>query len=270
MPKQTTFVIGSLTGRADLLSAAFREINVHATQNLVAKPTVVLLGDYIDHGPDAKNVLDILMANPFGFDLIPLRGDHEDRLLDIFAHDGEPRFTHSAYIRWIANGGMATLQSFLRARQTSAPLAEAPDEIILQLIDDRYLEWIANLSTSHTDEIHFFSHAGINPDLALEEQTYEDLVYGTNSSSTANAADFEQILVHTEHLRDEEVLVHPNKITVASPARRRDVNHLSILMLEVGQPVRTITAVTPPRQVSAQTVAAFHKPPINISLTTLQ
>ena len=50
-----------------------------------------LLGDYIDRGPSSKDVLDyILDLKESGYSLFPLRGNHEDDLLDYAK--GELRF----------------------------------------------------------------------------------------------------------------------------------------------------------------------------------
>jgi serine/threonine protein phosphatase 1 len=56
---------------------------------LMRKDQLFLLGDYIDRGPDSSGVLDIiigLMAD--GYNIFPLRGNHEQMVIDKAAFDG--------------------------------------------------------------------------------------------------------------------------------------------------------------------------------------
>jgi serine/threonine protein phosphatase 1 len=72
-----TFAIPDLHGRDDLLEKAFAAITSRASSG-----TIVTLGDYIDRGPNAREVIEMLMAGPPpNFRLICLRGNHEQLLL---------------------------------------------------------------------------------------------------------------------------------------------------------------------------------------------
>jgi len=64
------------------------------------------IGDYIDRGPDSKGVIDyILDMKHDGFQVITLRGNHEQMLLD-------SRKGRRAQLLWLMNGGDETLRSF--------------------------------------------------------------------------------------------------------------------------------------------------------------
>ena len=53
---------------------------------LTKSDTLFLLGDYIDRGPDNCGVIDfILKLQSEGYDLRPLRGNHEQEILEAFA-----------------------------------------------------------------------------------------------------------------------------------------------------------------------------------------
>ena len=57
--------------------------------DLMRKDQLFLLGDYIDRGPDSSGVLDIiigLMAD--GYNIFPLRGNHEQMVIDKATFDG--------------------------------------------------------------------------------------------------------------------------------------------------------------------------------------
>jgi len=111
---------------------------------LQLKPDDVLflLGDYIDRGPDSVGVLDYLMQlRESGFDVRPIRGNHEEMLLYAVA-DPTTRNT------WYGNGGWATLQGFG---------AETPSAI-----PQRYFDFISALPCILITEEYVFVHAGLD------------------------------------------------------------------------------------------------------------
>jgi serine/threonine protein phosphatase 1 len=55
--------------------------------------TLYLLGDYIDRGPDSAGVIDLIIdMHKKGYDIRPLRGNHEQDLLDTFIEYDTPTF----------------------------------------------------------------------------------------------------------------------------------------------------------------------------------
>lgn len=75
-----------------------------------------LLGDYIDRGPRSKEVIDFIFTlRRDGFNVHPLRGNHEDMLIRACS-DPEATFL------WLANGGEATLNSFGVNRAAEIPM----------------------------------------------------------------------------------------------------------------------------------------------------
>ncbi len=71
-----TYAIADLHGRLDLLNGALAAINERAT----LPATLVMLGDYVDRGPQSREIIERLMAgaDPRGpAHLICLRGNHE-------------------------------------------------------------------------------------------------------------------------------------------------------------------------------------------------
>jgi serine/threonine protein phosphatase 1 len=56
------YAVGDIHGRADLLSELFMSID----DDLRARPTIdsvqVFVGDYIDRGPNSRQVIDLLIA----------------------------------------------------------------------------------------------------------------------------------------------------------------------------------------------------------------
>jgi serine/threonine protein phosphatase 1 len=93
-----TIAIGDIHGCSVALSSL---IEAFAP---TSEDTIITLGDYIDRGPDSRGVLDKLIALSNRCQLIPLLGNHEERLFDAL---------HSTkYLkRWLVNGGTDTLRS---------------------------------------------------------------------------------------------------------------------------------------------------------------
>jgi Calcineurin-like phosphoesterase len=71
-----TYAIADLHGRFDLREMALTKIANHAE----LPATVVTLGDYVDRGPDSRQVIERLMggSDDKGFRLICLKGNHEE------------------------------------------------------------------------------------------------------------------------------------------------------------------------------------------------
>jgi serine/threonine protein phosphatase 1 len=70
------YAIGDIHGGAKTLRALLEQLQLQPADRLF------LLGDYIDRGPDSKGVLDIILQLlDSGHDVRPVRGNHDDMLL---------------------------------------------------------------------------------------------------------------------------------------------------------------------------------------------
>lgn len=104
------YVIGDVHGRADLLDALLRRITAdfafRVTDN--RKPKVIVLGDVIDRGDNARDAVELLKSSvgpgPLG-ELIVLKGNHEAALLQFI--EAPERGSD-----WLRFGGMQTLASY--------------------------------------------------------------------------------------------------------------------------------------------------------------
>jgi serine/threonine protein phosphatase 1 len=95
-------VVGDIHG----CSKTFRSL-VGEVIKLTRKDTLILLGDYIDKGPDSKGVLDFIQElKDEGFEVIAIRGNHEELLIRAYTGDV------NAQEKWLDNGGDTTLESF--------------------------------------------------------------------------------------------------------------------------------------------------------------
>ena len=99
-----TFVIGDIHGCA----ATLRRL-VDGTLRPSPDDRIYLLGDLIDRGPDSKGVLDFIFElRGRGLSVSSVRGNHEEMCLQA----GDDLYCLEL---WIANGGLATLESFQAA-----------------------------------------------------------------------------------------------------------------------------------------------------------
>jgi serine/threonine protein phosphatase 1 len=141
-----TYVIPDLHGRRDLLDLALARIDEHADG---AAATLVVLGDYVDKGPDSRGVIARLRAG-----LAPqwrtamLKGNH-DALMVAALRD-------PAYMAdWLSKGGDTALASY----------GGDPAEVPLHDID-----WLAGRPLWHVDAHRAYVHAGTDPERSLAQQ----------------------------------------------------------------------------------------------------
>lgn len=126
--------IADIHGRLDLLELAVMRF---------PDRRFVLLGDYIDRGPQSRAVLQRVRELVADGRAVALLGNHDKMLLD-FVVDG--RF----YEHWMSNGGDATLANY-------------SGEAAALLEDARWM--LDHLKPWHTDGAVLFSHA-MRPDLS--------------------------------------------------------------------------------------------------------
>jgi serine/threonine protein phosphatase 1 len=153
-----TFAIGDIHGCA----AAFAAL----LDALAPTPddTLILLGDYIDRGPDSKNTLNLILALKSALTVIALRGNHD--LWMVAARDDADERR-----RWLSVGGVQTLGSYGPAPGRSGSLNDVPAE-----------HWAlleSGLADFHETDSHIFVHATIDPTVPLAEQAAVDLFWNT-------------------------------------------------------------------------------------------
>src|SRR6478672_1304780 len=82
------YAIGDIHGRVDLLERTFSRIDRHLAANPIPYVAEVTIGDYVDRGPQTREVIDLLISRQRRRGTVCLLGNHETYLLD-FLH--EPR-----------------------------------------------------------------------------------------------------------------------------------------------------------------------------------
>jgi serine/threonine protein phosphatase 1 len=141
-----TYVIGDIHGCLRPLQRVLEKIAPRPGDE------VVFIGDYIDRGPQSREVVDHLLGLPYR--CVFLLGNHEKMLLDYLDGKDEGLF--------LANGGLATIQSY------GGHVANIPPA---------HLGFFRSLRPMYDTFGHVFVHAGIRPMVPLEKQTVDDLVW---------------------------------------------------------------------------------------------
>ncbi len=119
--------------------------------------TLVMLGDYVDRGPDSYGVIERMIRLDSECHLIRLMGNHELMMLEAFDD-------HWLALGWLESGGRETLVSY-GGRPTDVP--------------KHHLEFLRNCSAFYEVDQYFFVHANYDPERALDQQP-PDLLYWTH------------------------------------------------------------------------------------------
>lgn len=101
--------------------------------------TLVLLGDYVDHGPDSYGVMERLIRLKDKCHLVPLLGNHEAMMLDALENE-------SKMARWLECGGEEALASYKNHGCNGS-------------IPSAHLDFIKGCQTFYETDTHIFVHA---------------------------------------------------------------------------------------------------------------
>ena len=136
------FVIGDIHGCAKALRALIEAIAPDADDE------IVFLGDYIDRGPNSRDVIHQVIELEQRCRVVALRGNHEIMLLGV-VHRG---LDDEA---WLRSGGNTTITSY------GGSLGKIPDT---------HMEFLRNLKRYHETEETIFVHAGYKHDRDMFSQ----------------------------------------------------------------------------------------------------
>jgi serine/threonine protein phosphatase 1 len=184
------YAIGDIHGRADLLKALLRQIDVDCKLYPSLRSIIVFLGDYIDRGPASREVLDVLLECKRVTEAVFLKGNHET-----FVHRflSEPTILND----WRLCGGLETLVSY-GLKPTLNPDALEQKQLAEEFarsIPKRHLEFLESLDCSFSCGEFLFVHAGIRPGIPIRKQREEDLLW-IREEFLFHEQRFEKFVVH--------------------------------------------------------------------------
>lgn len=143
-----TFAIGDVHGERELLERAFAAMEDRAGGETWR---AVLLGDYVDRGPDSAGVIRLLRAAEREGGIVCLKGNHEAMMIKAI-ETGDTG-------HWFRNGGKETLRSYHGA---------------VELED---IAWMRGLPVAFVDEHRVYVHGGLEPGVPLAEQEEETCLW---------------------------------------------------------------------------------------------
>ncbi len=155
MPSRT-LAIGDIHGCLIQFEALLR--------TLAPKPDdhLILLGDYVDRGPDSAGVLSRIIQLQKTHRVTALMGNHEEMMLAAREGAGELSM-------WLNVGGDAALESYFGPQPESA--GQSHWRQMLSRIPQEHLAFLeSSLAPYLETDTHIFVHASAEPDLDMDEQ----------------------------------------------------------------------------------------------------
>jgi serine/threonine protein phosphatase 1 len=224
-PGQRIYAIGDIHGRADLLEKMFHLIESDM-QGYKGESLIIFVGDYVDRGPNSCEVLDLLSNYRGSTRMLCLRGNHEDIVIRFFQD-------HSVAPGWFHYGGLQTLRSY------GIPVQAATQDFddifhLRKQLEERmpktHRQFLEGLGLMARYGDYLFVHAGIHPDIPLEEQKEHQLLW-IREPFLSSAKDFGFVTVHGHSIRMKPE-VRSNRIGIDTGAYA--TGHLTCLVLQDG------------------------------------
>lgn len=174
---QRTLVISDIHGELEMFEQLLEKVNYHSETD-----QLILLGDYVDRGPDSRGVLNKVMELKEKGAIV-LRGNHDEMMVE--AYDNKEK----AWERWIRNGYLPTFQSY----DSNTAGKQFPDTEEMK----KHIAFIKSLDYYHITDKYIFVHAGVDPDTPIEETDPQILVWIRDKFHDGYKGDKTVIFGHT-------------------------------------------------------------------------
>ena len=163
------YAVGDIHGEREMLEELLAKLPLTPGDELV------FMGDYVDRGPDARGVVEVLLDLASRHRCTFLCGNHESMFLDFLGWRGAAYFAGDAFL---ANGGDRTLASYgyFDSRDPNPESFRLPEA---------HESFYAGLALHHLAGDYLFVHAGVGRRLlgekdlryALRKARPEDLLW---------------------------------------------------------------------------------------------
>lgn len=201
------YAIGDVHGRLDLLQDMHGLIRADLDHRPVHDWRIIHLGDYIDRGPNSKDVLDFLIdASHRDQRIISLLGNHDDGFLTYLA-------TADVAGLFALHGGVDTARSYGADIDFADPdSARRGHTALVSAVPQDHIDFIRAMPRSVTFGDFFFCHAGINPAIPLDAQDPEELIW-IRTAFLKWIEPFEKVIVHG-HTPQSAIDIQPNRVNL--------------------------------------------------------
>ncbi|SMX39287.1 metallophosphoesterase family protein [Maliponia aquimaris] len=219
------YAIGDIHGQKAMLEDALARVDRDGGGR------VVFLGDYVDRGPDSAGVIDLLCSGiDAGQDWVCLKGNH-DRMFEWFVVPPTPRVDPYLLVgyHWFHPniGGIQTAESYGVAVPKQVRQKTLADDL-RAAVPERHVHFLQDLKLSHREGGVFFVHAGVRPQVLLDQQDEEDLLW-IRQDFHRYTGDFGAFIVHG-HTPVDAPDLHPNRLNLDTGAGYGDP--LSVAVFE--------------------------------------
>ena len=144
--------------------------------------TVVFLGDYVDRGPESREVLDLLVAEARKPNRVFLRGNHEVMMLDALENPSQAQ-------GWRDCGGVDTFLSY--------GIGFGPDWA--SKIPEAHWKFLQATAPYYETAKHIFVHGCLAPHLDLNRQMEDTLYWQTFHQLLPHKSGKKVVCGHTAH-----------------------------------------------------------------------
>lgn len=209
------YAIGDVHGRLDLLDILLGQVTADAAALPAGREAeLILLGDYIDRGPQSAEVVGRVIdlqgkARP---PVRALKGNHEAALVSFLAD-------HRIGPAWSKYGGSETLRSYgVRAplQQDDLDGWEAARRALDAALPPAHRDFYERLESYVVIGDYCFVHAGLRPGIAIADQDESDLI-GIRHDFLGHKGSFEKKVVYG-HTPTREPVVEPHRIGIDTGA----------------------------------------------------
>lgn len=164
--------IGDVHGQFDMLHKIIA--TAKKTLPCAAKDVVfVLLGDIIDRGDAAIEVIDLILEGIEDWRVIPILGNHEQLLLRVL-HSNDDDYRHH-WALWRGNGGQNTLENL---HIKIPPIADTPVDAhrraFEKALGPKRMSFLNAMPSHYKSGNILCVHAGVDPTLTLAENFAKD------------------------------------------------------------------------------------------------
>ncbi len=200
------YAIGDIHGENGMLTVMLTELRSRVKK----KDHVVFLGDYIDRGPNSKDVINQVIAFKKEHEnTVCLRGNHEQMFLDAQAMFQRYKSNDTdEWSLWWLNGGFAMAKSYDASKAT-----------VFVAVPDEHIHFMQHTEMECSIGSYRFVHAGFLPDGEIFNDAPHDPRIWIRNQFINSDQDFGGIVVfgHTPQ-RSGRPLIMANKICLDTAA----------------------------------------------------
>lgn len=193
--------IGDIHGQYEQLMTLLEMVKPNKDDKLIT------LGDMCDRGPDTPAVFDTLIALHEKYPhSVSLLGNHDFTLLSNYLHRHSFYRIFAGLTQQLYGGRKATLESY------GGSLHDIPR---------KHIDWLRQLPLYHREDGFCFVHAGLRPEIPLEQQKGEDLMTIREPFLSSNY-DFGFRVVHGHTVTKHGPAILPQRIGLDTGAVHSD------------------------------------------------